>query len=29
MMTPKDKIAKKLSCGIEFIKVQRAKEGLK
>ena len=28
MMTPKDKIAKKLSCGIEFIKIQRTKEGL-
>lgn len=29
MMSPKDKIAKKLSCGIDFIQEQRAKEGLK
>lgn len=28
MMTPKDKIAKKLSCGIEFIQELRKKEGL-
>ncbi|MFD0964088.1 hypothetical protein [Pseudofulvibacter geojedonensis] len=28
MMTPKDKIAKKLSCGVDFIQKQREKEGL-
>jgi len=28
MMTPKDKIAKKLSCGVDFIIKQRTKEGL-
>jgi len=28
MMTPKDKIAKRLSCGVDFIQEQRTKEGL-
>lgn len=28
MMKPKDKIAKKLSCGVDFIQEQREKEGL-
>jgi len=29
MMTVKDKIANKLSCGIRFIQEKRTKEGLK
>jgi len=28
MMTPKDKLSKKLSCGVDFIIEQRTKEGL-
>ncbi|MGB0896372.1 MAG: hypothetical protein ACPGU9_00990 [Flavobacteriaceae bacterium] len=28
MMTPDDKIAQKLSCGVDFIKNQRRKEGI-
>jgi len=28
MMTPKDNIAKRLSCGVDFIQEQRTKEGL-